>query len=238
MMKLFLYFEWIQYQFNMCMFAAKFAHASIKLSSYWMFCWQSLPRCRTFALCPFDFYSGDALVRGEIQQTAKQRDRWKARLLPLYEGLSPILSLWQELIRVWGERQRGPLTHTYAHIIHSKRDINPSFRAGDSAKGNGFLLHTSQTDRHLLQHLLCKGLTWLQHFKGRFDRLFNFISLSDFPLGYCYRRLCVSACSKVLLCLNDIGATHSNHKSKCSIVSHVPHICIVKVRKKVTRGLN
>lgn len=85
-----------------------------------MSCQQRLPRCRKFALCPFDFYSGDTPARGVIQQTARQLDRWKARLLPLYEGLSPILGLWQELIRAWEERQqeaeRASDTHMHTHI--------------------------------------------------------------------------------------------------------------------------
>lgn len=173
--------------------------SSIK-RTIWMFCWQRLPRCRKFALCPLDFYSGDTLVRGVMQQAARQRDRWKGRLRPLYEGLSPILSLWQELIRVWEERLRRPLTHTYAHIIHSKRDINPSFRARDSAKGNRFLSHTSQARVHTLTHThtLTRSHTpaaafalqrahMASAFKGPFWQTVQFHLFIWSPLGCCYR---------------------------------------------------
>lgn len=61
---------------NYTLSAANFAQSNQTLyEKLWIFlssnlpsvsCQQTLPRCRKFALCPFDFYSGDTSLRGVI----------------------------------------------------------------------------------------------------------------------------------------------------------------------------
>lgn len=148
---------------------------------------------------------------------------------PLYEGLSPILCLWQELIRAWEERQReaeraaDTPTHTYAHIIHSERDINPSFRAGDSARGNRFFsIADNPTHTRANTHSPTIASA-VQRAHGAWELnggCLNDCSISSIYLIYIWlllpaRLYNICVCLELVLALNDITVTNRNHTSEC-----------------------
>lgn len=123
----------------------------------------------------------------------------------------------------WHTHIHTPI-HTHAYIIYSERDINPSFRAGDSAKGNrSFSIADKQTrtctQAHTPASAVQRGSWAFRVVDGALWMTVQFHRFIWFTFGFCCHPGYISACAYSCYCVWMTGGNR-NHKFKCSNVTY------------------